>query len=228
MHILIIPDGNRRWAKLKNLAAFIGHKHGAERFNEITEALFEKQQIEFLTFWVLSKDNLEKRPKEEVEFLLDILEQQLLAELKSSKYEEFGIRFRAIGLWKKYFTHRPNLMNLILDLENKTVANSKHNLTMLLAYDGFIEMEDAIKKLASDKINFENIHKSLWTHELPLVDGIVRTGVEGDPHNSGGVMMWLTGNSQYVFLETKFPDFTGDLAVDTAVNLKSRIRRLGK
>lgn len=113
MHILIIPDGNRRWAKLKNLAAFIGHKHGAERFNEIAEALFEREKIEFLTFWVLSKDNLEKRPKEEIEFLLDILEQQLLTELKSSKYEEFGIRFRAIGLWKKYFINRPKLINLI-------------------------------------------------------------------------------------------------------------------
>lgn len=99
---------------------------------------------------------------------------------------------------------------------------------MLLAYDGFIEMEDAIKKLASDEINFENIHKSLWTHELPLVDGIVRTGVEGDPHNSGGVMMWLTGNSQYVFLEIKFPDFTGELAQQAAADIKIRSRRLGK
>lgn len=231
MHILIIPDGNRRWAKKKHLPEFMGHKKGAERILEITKELLEIERLKFLTFWVLSNDNILKRSKTEINFLLNILADQLRGELENPRYEKFGIRFRALGDWKESFKSNPRLIDLIEQLQEKTKKYSNHHLTMLLAYDGYFEMLSAMKEILNKNekdLNFESVHKNLWTKDLPEVDGIIRTGVENDPHNSAGVMMWLSGNSQYVFEEKSFPDFTAKLAARAVNEIRSRERRKGK
>jgi undecaprenyl diphosphate synthase len=231
MHILIIPDGNRRWAKLKGLATFVGHKKGVERFSEIIDEVFKEQMVNFLTFWVLSIDNLVKRSKEEIDFLLNILDAEFTKQLESKRYEELQIQFRAVGLWEKYFSHRPELVEKIHLLQKKTAQYNKNYLTMLLAYDGFTEMTEGFLKMGKENIfpiDFKTIHENLWTNFLPEVDGIIRTGVENDPHNSGGVMMWLTGHSQYFFTSMKFPDFDKFQTKLAIEDFKKRARRLGK
>lgn len=231
MHILIIPDGNRRWARQRGLPEFMGHKKGSERFSEISERFFEKEHVEFLTFWVLSKDNILKRSKNEIAFLSEILTEKLQAELVSEKYKRLEIRFRALGEWRILFQNNQKLINLIDELQNQTSKFSRHNLTMLLAYDGFAEIIVGVEQMVKNglqNINFETIHQNLWCKDLPVIDGVIRTGVKEDPHNSGGVLMWLSGNAQYVFEKKFFPEFNSDLAVVALEDIKKRDRRLGK
>ena len=64
-HIVVIPDGNRRWARSRGLMAFLGHEEGAKRLEEILEAALDLK-IPYFTFWGTSLDNVTKRSKEEV------------------------------------------------------------------------------------------------------------------------------------------------------------------
>ena len=59
--------------------------------------------------------------------------------------------------------------------------------------------------LKGKRVNAESLKRSLWTHELPEVDLVIRTG--GEPHWSAGFMMWLTANSQFYFTDKLWPDF---------------------
>ena len=78
------------------------------------------------------------------------------------------------------------------------------------------------------QITEDVIRSFLWTRDLPPVDLIIRTGCEGDPHNSAGFMMWQTTYSQYYFTKTLFPDFTPKEFKKAVNNFLKRERRLGK
>jgi len=92
-HIAVIPDGNRRWAKKRGLAAMIGHEKGIERFNEVSEAAFERG-VKFFTIWAGSEDNLIKRSPQEVAHLVKHLRQEIERQLASGQLEKRKIRFR--------------------------------------------------------------------------------------------------------------------------------------
>ena len=102
-------------------------------------------------------------------------------------------------------------------------------------YDGREEMIEAIRKIVKKskaepniKITPELIKENLFTKDLPLVDFLIRTGVEGDPHNSAGFMMWDTSYSQLYFTETTWPDFKEKKLIEALRDYERRERRLGK
>jgi undecaprenyl diphosphate synthase len=68
----------------------------------------------------------------------------------------------------------------------------------------------------------------LWTGTLPPVDLVIRTGCEGDPHNSAGFMMWHTAYSQFYFTKTFFPDFSPEEFERAIKNFQKRERRFGQ
>jgi len=86
-------------------------------------------------------------------------------------------------------------------IQEETSKNNKFHLTVLLAYDGKVELEEGVRSFvkSKDKISFENIKKHIWTSLLPEVDLVIRTGTEEDPHWSGNLLMFQTGYSQLYF-----------------------------
>src|SRR3989344_8580321 len=99
-HIAIIPDGNRRWAKQHGLSAREGHRKGVTQFREISQAVLD-EGIPYFTFWAASEDNLTKRSRLEVKFLLSLLRAELERELASDKFEENKVRVRIIGRYRE-------------------------------------------------------------------------------------------------------------------------------
>lgn len=106
-------------------------------------------------------------------------------------------------------------------------------MTFLLAYNGTEEMLEAvskiIKKAKKEKIQMTEklLIENLWTGKLPPVDLIIRTGCEGDPHNSAGFMMWHAAYSQFYFTKTLFPDFSAQEFEKAINDYLKRERRLG-
>lgn len=98
-HIAVIPDGNRRWARKKTLAAWIGHQKGSESLESLMEVLIDFK-IEHFSFWGSSKDNLVKRPKEEVNHLLKIFKEEFTKLADSEKVHKNKIRINIFGDWK--------------------------------------------------------------------------------------------------------------------------------
>ncbi|KKU91653.1 MAG: Isoprenyl transferase [Candidatus Jorgensenbacteria bacterium GW2011_GWA1_48_11] len=168
-------------------------------------------KIPYFTFWGSSLDNIEKRPKAEVEFLFKIFEKEFKKLLTSDKVSENGVRVNVLGRWQELFPK--SLVDLMKEIIAKTKDYSNYHLTFLMAYSGLDEMKTAVQRIADNKIqdsdfkiDGDSIKANLWTRDLPPVDLVIRTG--GEPHWSNGLMMWDVADAQLYFTETLYPDFS--------------------
>lgn len=225
-HIVIIPDGNRRWAKAQNLNPWDGHTEGAKRFWDVSQELFD-MGLNNLTFWAASYDNLHKRSALEVKFLINILKTEIESDRILNIALKNEVQIRIFGEWNEIVKDK-SLKEAINALEGKTAHFKDKTLTLLFAYDGKREMLSAVNELtkSDEETSEENLRKNLWTGELPDVDLVIRTG--GEPHWSAGFMMWHTANSQFHFTETLWPAFNSDEIKKALDDYDSRERRLGK
>jgi len=230
MHVVLIPDGNRRWARKRGLFPWQGHIEGAKTLEKILKKAWELK-IPYFTFWGMSADNVLKRPKKEVEILFSIFKKQFKKLAKSKEIEKEGVKINVFGLWRKLFPE--DVKEAIKKVIEKTKKNKNFVLSFLLAYNGTDEMLEAIKKIvkkAKEKkfeITEKTLLENLWTGSLPPVDLVIRTGCQGDPHNSAGLMMWHTAYSQFYFTETLFPDFSPKEFEEAIVDFQKRERRFG-
>ncbi|MDP3015031.1 MAG: polyprenyl diphosphate synthase [bacterium] len=229
-HIVLIPDGNRRWAKKRGLPPFFGHRQGVKTTEKILKAVLDLK-IPYLTFWGSSLDNIAKRPSQEVKFLFKIFEQHFKKLAKSKEVNQNKIKINILGRWRELFPE--SVKQAMEEVIKKTKDYKNYQLTFLMAYSGVDEMTSAIQgiaelriKNAELRINEELIKNNLWTKDLPAVDLVIRTG--GEPHWSAGMMMWDVANSQLYFTETLYPDFSVE-EFKKAVNKYGQIeRRMGK
>jgi len=227
-HIVIIPDGNRRWAKERGLAPWVGHEEGAKVFKKILR-IAQKLGIKYITFWGSSIDNLTKRPLAEKKALIKIYYKYFREILGSREILENKVRVRVLGKWQEQF---PTPLVKIIDNCLKLTKNfSRFNLTLLLAYNGDDEMLGAIQEILKNKIDPKKVSQQvlknhLMTKELPPVDLLIRTG--GEPHLSAGLMMWDLRNAQLYFTKTKWPDFSAAELQKAIRDYGSSERRFGK
>ncbi len=229
-HIAIIPDGNRRWARQRGLNPWEGHYEGAQRFEELVDLAFDKG-VNSISFWGSSVDNLTKRPLKEKIALLDIYEKYFQKLITNKRIFTDEVKIGIFGRWAEQFPKK--LVKLLQEGIEKTRKHSQFKLNFLLAYNGDDDLLEATKniikkKISVDKITNDIIQKNLLTAEIPSIDLVIRTGVEGDPHNSAGFLMWQTQNSQFHFTEDKFPDFTADKFKIALDDFSRRLRRLGE
>lgn len=225
-HLVLIPDGNRRWAKLQGKDPWEGHREGIIRFEETAEEAF-RLGVQYVTFWGGSEANLTKRTPLEVAFLVKILKDKLRQEINTKQFIKDEVRFRFLGWWNEILQDR-ELQDLVAESAAQTKHFSQKNLTILFGYDGRREMLEAISKLHSSgqPVSSDSLKAALWTGELPPVDLVVRTG--GEPHWSAGFMMWHTAESQLYFTETFWPAFGKDELHKALEEFSLRERRFGK
>ena len=224
-HIAIIPDGNRRWATLKGVTYAKAYIAGTEATRECIEAAVEAG-VSYLTIWAASEDNLTKRSPVETRGLRTLFRRELARLLTFRAIKEHGIRVRVIGKYRELL--KDEKINSTVDaLHERTKDYTGLQLTILLGYDGKREMVEAVKKIVRSKIPvaIDTFSSTLWTHMLPSVDFVIRTG--GDEHWSAGFMMWLTANSELYFSKLYWPSFRKKEFRDSLADYASRRRMLG-
>lgn len=230
-HIVIVPDGNRRWAKSRGLPAFIGHERGAATAEKIFDHAL-KLGIQNLTFWGSSYDNVTKRSSEEVEFLFKLFGSYFakLLEDKERILEKNHIRVRVLGRWRETFPE--SVRSVIEDIIRKTGSYTERNFTLLMAYSGVDEMTAAVAAVADDArkngtlmVTPETVKRALWTRDLPPVDLVIRTG--GEPHWSSGLLMWDVADAELYFTEMLWPDFSPEEFNKALAYYTGRERRRG-
>ena len=197
-HVAIIMDGNGRWGlKYKN-SRNAGHKVGLNTVEKIIKKSI-KYNIKFLTLFAFSTENW-KRPKKEVNYLFNLLENFLLS--KIDDLHKQNIKFKVIG--KKNFSKKLNL--LLSSSEKKTSKNSKIQINLALNYGSKFELLNAIKKIIKDKstINEKNIEKSLYTKNIPDPDILIRTG---NTKRLSNFLLWQIAYSEIFFEKKLWPDF---------------------
>ena len=224
-HVVIIPDGNRRYAKSLGREPWYGHELGAKN----TENLIKKAHalgIRELSFWGSSLENLKKRPLEETRALLRIYETYFKELLRNTDIHESKVRVRLIGRWREQFPE--GLKKILFEIEEATREYDQYGLNFFLSYSGDDDMLQAVKalSLSKDEVTRESLKAALMTAELPPVDYMIRTG--GDAHLSAGFMMWDTANSELFFSDLFYPAFEEKAFEEAILDFGKRARRHGK
>ncbi len=231
-HVVIVPDGNRRWAKQKGLAPWRGHLAGAKTTEKIVKAAFD-MGISCLSFWVGSWDNLTKRPQTEINILFRIYERYFHKLAKSQEIHRNQVKVNVFGQWLKVLPTKA--IESIKEATRATKDYNQYLLNFFIAYSGTDEMLQAIKGILKEgqknknlKVTSELLKKHLWTGSLPSVDFLIRTGSRNDPHNSAGFMMWHCADSQLYFPKELYPDFAKEEFIKAIKEFQRRERRMGQ
>ena len=226
-HVAIIMDGNGRWAELNGLDRIFGHREGVEAVRSVVEGAGEIG-IQYLTLYAFSTENW-NRPKEEVEALMGLLVQAIVAE--TDNLHKNNVSLRAIGDIKSMpIEVQQNLAGAIA----KTDGNTGLRLVLALSYSGRWEMVEAAKKLADElkndkidksSINEELIGKYLPTFGLPDPELLIRTGGEFRISN---FLLWQIAYTELYFTQKLWPDYRKEDLFEAVNDFQKRERRFGK
>lgn len=219
-HVGLITDGNRRWAKEHNLPKLEGHRKATQTVKKIAQAA-RKKGIKIFTAWGFSTENWD-RPKEEVNYLMDLFEKSIDNYAKSMKDED--IRIRVVG---QKWRFSPAFQEKIEKIEKNTGKNEGMIFNIALSYGGRDEIIQGFKNIAKNSIDLENIDEktvsdNLW---LPDVDLIIRTGGE---QRLSGFMAWQSTYAELFFIKKYLPDFTPEDFDNILSEYAQRQRRFGK
>ena len=220
-------DGNRRWAKARNMDATKGHVAGVETVKKIVKYAYDIG-LEYLTLYAFSTENW-KRSKTEVSLLMKLFEKYTDELLNGDEKRE--IRFKVYGdisaLDKK-------IQNNIIRLEEKSKNNKKMVLGICLNYGGRDELLNATKNIVEDVVNGklkkeditkDTISSYLYTRDVPDPDLIIRTSNE---YRLSNFLTWQSTYSELYFPENiMWPDFD-EKQMDKAIEeYIKRNRRFG-
>ncbi|WP_411105663.1 isoprenyl transferase [Streptomyces sp. cmx-4-9] len=206
-HIGVILDGNRRWAKASGGTTEQGHQAGADKISEMLGWCTETD-VEVVTLWMLSTDNLD-RPEVELRPLLNIIENTVRG-------------LAADGRWRVHHVGNLDILPARTQTVLKEAEQATHDVDGILVnvavgYGGRQEIADAVRSLllehASKGTSFEelaeildidHIAEHLYTRGQPDPDLVIRTSGE---QRLSGFMLWQSAHSEYYFCEVFWPAF---------------------
>ncbi|WP_321391487.1 isoprenyl transferase [Emcibacter sp.] len=225
-HIAIIMDGNGRWAKKRLLPKVAGHRKGAEVVRKCVKEC-SRIGVKYLTLYAFSSENW-KRPEDEVKDLMGLLKHYLNNEI--DQLNKQNVRLRFIGGRERL---SPAINELIENAEKKTGANTGLQLILALNYGAQSEIVMAARELARqvaegslspDDIDEGMFAKHLYLPDIPDPDVIIRTSGEQRLSN---FLLWQAAYSEFIFVETLWPDFTEESIAEAICEYHKRERRYG-
>lgn len=220
VHLGVIADGNRRWAKEHSLPSIEGHRNGLKSIEKLVDGANEAG-IKFISFYLFSTENWDRSEKE-VSYLMK------LAETRIPKYaEKLKAKNGKLLVLGSKNRISPKLASIIEQAEKTTADCTGITVCFCFNYGGEQEIADAanIAMQTDGEISTETIRKHLYHPEVPDIDMVVRTSGE---ERISGFMLWRSSYAEFMFIKKYFPDMdTGDikLIVD---EYNKRNRRFGK
>ena len=218
-HVAFIMDGNRRWAKKKELPIIEGHKKGSEVVKSIVRKSLDLK-IKYLTFFSFSTENW-NRSKNEIFNLQSLL--QFYLDSEKENFIEKQIKFSFIGNIEKF---DEKVKKQLKDLQLLTGKYNKLYLTLALNYGSRSEIVEAVNKIRRSKnsIKESDIKKNLMTNFLPDPDLVIRTSGEMRLSN---FLLWQVAYSEFYFTKTLWPEFNSYKFMSAIKHYVSRKRRYG-
>jgi undecaprenyl diphosphate synthase len=205
-HIAIIMDGNGRWARQRGLPRVAGHRKGVETVRAVIQAC-AKKTVPWLTVFAFSSENW-RRPKKEVELLMDLFIQALDKEIQ--ELHRNNIRFQIIGDINPL---SQSIKNRVAKSEALTKDNSGLTLSVALNYGGRWDIAEASRKVAADvlrgkreisTVDEDTLSGYLSTDGMPDPDLFIRTGGEKRISN---FLLWQLAYTELYFTDIYWPDF---------------------
>lgn len=225
-HVAIVMDGNGRWAEERDLPRTAGHEAGEASLFDCVEGALELG-IGWVSAYAFSTENWKRSP-DEVRFLMGF--NRDVIRRRRDEMNELGVRVRWAG-------RRPKLWRSVIaeleEAEQLTEANTKLTLTMCVNYGGRAEIADAAAAIARevqagrinpDRIDERTVAKFMDEPDMPDVDLFVRSSGE---QRTSNFLLWQSAYSEFVFLDTLWPDFDRRHLWHACEIYASRDRRYG-
>lgn len=225
-HIAIIPDGNRRWAKERELKAEQGHASGADSLIDMVKGA-KDIGVKVLTIFGFSTENGSRTPLE-VEALMFLMERYLIEQREEMKKN--GIRCCHIGDLNPL---PDSLKQALKETEEATAQCGEIDFVVALNYGGRDDIRRAVQKLlmlcekgelSSAQLTEDVISQHLDTYRWPDPDLLIRTSGEMRISN---FLLWQASYSEFFHLDLFWPDFTPQHLLDVVVDYQKRNRRHG-
>ncbi len=234
LHIGIIPDGNRRYAKKKDLAVENLYDNGYSKFREMVNDIksSQKQELEqdkdnkllkritHITFYVCSRDNLLKRPKNEIDLIHTML-RRLIEDYEKGNKDEYKAKINLVGEFRVLLPQ--DLVSKMINLAEEKVENPQLQVTLAIGYDGQRQIAHAFRllKIKGKKFNDYNIKQQLG----PNIDLVIRTGYE---KRTSGFFPWQTVYAEWFFLDKYWPEIEKQDFINVIKAFDKIDRRFGK
>ena len=217
LHLAVIPDGNRRWAREKGfMNVWKGHEVAVENFRTLTDWCRSDPRVSALTVWCFSTENW-KREKKEVDALMRMLEDYLTKEAKDLK--EKKTRFVHSGRRDRI---PASLKAIIEKTEEDTKNETGFTLHLAVDYGGKDEVTRAIGKMEkTTNLTEDDVRAHLDHPEVPDIDIILRSSGE---QRTSNFFLWQAAYAEWVFSPKYFPDI-GTTDLDEALKEHDRRKR---
>ncbi|MEC7924585.1 MAG: polyprenyl diphosphate synthase [Actinomycetota bacterium] len=222
-HVAVIMDGNGRWAQKRNLQRTEGHLMGEEALFECVEGALELG-ISWLTVFGFSTENW-NRPKKEVQFLINFNRETIRK--RRDELHERNVKIGFIG--REDWRMPKGLLRDMDEARELTKNNDAMTFTVAFNYGGRAEIVDALKAMSADnlapkQITEKKISQYLYGQNMPDPDLIIRTSGEQRLSN---FLLWQSAYSEFLFLDTLWPDFTRSTLYEAVAEYQVRSRRFG-
>ena len=223
-HLVIVPDGNRRWAKERGLPVLRGHWQGYLNLKKLVQWCRERG-IKILTAFGFSSENW-RRSKLEVKYLMKLLEKGLSNDKDIRELNKAGVKIKIIGQKDKL---PESLKKVIKRVEDLTQNNKKFCLNLAVSYGGKWDVIQAFQKIIKKRIPIKKITENLinnylTTKGIPEPDLVIRAGGEKRLSN---FLLWQTAYSEFYFSDKLWPEFS-EKDLDRAIaDFSQRERRFG-
>jgi len=227
-HIAIIMDGNGRWANRRHLPRFMGHRSGVLTVRGVVETA-TRIGLPYLTLYAFSAENWKRRPKTEVDFLMQLLRQYL--KLEVPRMNRNNVRMTYIGRLQEL---PENVQERLRWAEEATSANTGMVLTLALNYGARAELVDAFRSIihaARNNGGIDHLHideeligRHLYNAKIPDPDLVIRTSGELRVSN---FLLWQIAYAEIYVTEKLWPDFQGIDLLHAIADYQRRERRYG-
>ena len=227
-HIAIIMDGNGRWARKRHLPRVAGHRAGVTSVRYTVECA-SRIGIPSLTLYAFSEENWKRRPRTEVDFLMNLLSRYLKQEVPS--LHKNNVRLQYIGRLHELPKTVQEKMEWALE---QTSQNTGMILTLALNYSARSELVDAVHSMLRAatgnggiehlKIDEDTISRHLYTSHLPDPDLVIRTSGEMRLSN---FLLWQLAYAEIYVTPTLWPEFRGAHLLEGIADYQKRDRRYG-
>jgi tritrans,polycis-undecaprenyl-diphosphate synthase [geranylgeranyl-diphosphate specific] len=228
-HVAIIMDGNRRFAREFGLAPNEGHIKGKEKLEEVMEWCLELG-IKVLTVYAFSTENL-LRQAEEVQYLMDLFEDNFYKLAKDERIHKHHIRLTVIG---QIDLLPENVQKAIRTAVDATKDYDNYYYNIALAYGSRQEIVQAIRSIADDvkqgrleieMIDERTVSSYMYTAQFPDPDLVLRTSGEERVSN---FLLWQLAYSELYFTDVYWPGFRKVDFLRAIRTYQQRKRRFGQ
>lgn len=228
MHIGVIPDGNRRFMRKKNIVSLINsYNMGIEKFHQFLEWCIDLGVTE-VTLYALSLENIQNRSHKEISTLLTLFSDHALESLNDDRIHENKVKINFCGD-KNHLLGVGNpvgkkVVENIEKLEKNTKDNDNIRLNIALAYGGRQEILHAVNAVikSGSEITEENLRKHLWVKNYP--DIILRTAES----RLSNFLLWQSAYSEIYFVDKLWQEIEKDDLISVIGDYSGRDRRFGR